>query len=735
MATLRIRFRAAAVVLALALLFGTMAAQTSLNVTRMGNYGKGEGVVRSVFAAGSLVYYSIFNKVQIASFSNPANPLKVASVELSDRIEYMVRTSILSNQYLVVSGGRYVWLINVQNPTTPSISATIDVGANATCEGVATSGSYAYIAAGGAGFKVYNISNPTAPAFVASIDSLAYCESVIISAPYAYVAADEMTGWTGRSAIVNISNPATPTVDGIIKGYGGYHQFIDVRSGYAYVCNYDADLQVVNVSVPSSPQNVLSMPTGYRTAMIHFDGNYGYIANGDSGMRVIDVSSPAAPTKVSLFKSPARSLAIAYGAITVGGVPTGHIFNADNDGGMDAINLSTITAPTLAGRIPILAGVGGDSYGVCYGDNKVYVAADTAGLRILDVTNPASPTFLGAYKNIGQTRNVALVGDYAYVAARDSGVYAINVSNPASPTFAARILTPRARGIVALGSYVYVAASDTGVAVIDATNPSAPVWITSLPELYGENIGGGGHVIGISDYSKVRFYDVTNPASPVQGGLTPAFKTGNEGLGISGNYAYLPDGDSLRIFDISTLATPTQVGVIRVGGYCYNAAVAGNYVYVSAEGAGLQVVDASTPSSPAIAGFYDGPDQTRWVAVNGAYAYVAEFAGGLTVYNNNLVTSVGETGNGLPGAFSLSQNYPNPFNPSTTISFNLGTSGSVRLEVHNVLGQVVATLVNGTLNAGEHSVRFDAKTLSSGVYFYTLRSGEKHEVRKMMLMK
>jgi hypothetical protein len=197
----------------------------------------------------------------------------------------------------------------------------------------------------------------------------------------------------------------------------------------------------------------------------------------------------------------------------------------------------------------------------------------------------------------------------------------------------------------------------------------------------------------------------------------------------------VPDYDSLKIFDISTLATPTQMGVIRVGGYCYNAAVAGNYVYVAAEGAGLQVVNVSNPGSPTIAGFYDGPDLTSWVAVNGGYAYVSEFAGGLTVYNNTLVTDVEESGPALPEGFALAQNYPNPFNPSTTIAFSIGKTGFVTLEVSNILGQVVATLVRGTLAAGTHTVRFDAGSLASGVYFYTLRANDRHDVRKMTLMK
>lgn len=89
----------------------------------------------------------------------------------------------------------------------------------------------------------------------------------------------------------------------------------------------------------------------------------------------------------------------------------------------------------------------------------------------------------------------------------------------------------------------------------------------------------------------------------------------------------------------------------------------------------------------------------------------------------------------LASEYVLSQNYPNPFNPSTTISFNLPQSGNVTLTVYNVLGQQVATLVNGALSAGTHSVPFDASRLASGVYVYELRAGSFVQQKRMMLVK
>jgi hypothetical protein len=86
-------------------------------------------------------------------------------------------------------------------------------------------------------------------------------------------------------------------------------------------------------------------------------------------------------------------------------------------------------------------------------------------------------------------------------------------------------------------------------------------------------------------------------------------------------------------------------------------------------------------------------------------------------------------------SFNLEQNYPNPFNPTTTLSFVIGHRSFVILKVYDVLGNEIATLVNEEKPAGSYEVEFDAKDLTSGIYFYQLRAGEFSQTKKMILMK
>jgi hypothetical protein len=85
--------------------------------------------------------------------------------------------------------------------------------------------------------------------------------------------------------------------------------------------------------------------------------------------------------------------------------------------------------------------------------------------------------------------------------------------------------------------------------------------------------------------------------------------------------------------------------------------------------------------------------------------------------------------------YSLSQNYPNPFNPSTEINYSLAKSGNVTLTIYNLLGSEIATLVNGFMESGKHSVKFTANDITSGIYFYTINAENFTSTRKMILMK
>lgn len=119
--------------------------------------------------------------------------------------------------------------------------------------------------------------------------------------------------------------------------------------------------------------------------------------------------------------------------------------------------------------------------------------------------------------------------------------------------------------------------------------------------------------------------------------------------------------------------------------------------------------------------------QVQGGGIDGTTAFLYHFTTDIMIVSNNDEIIVNN--------FNLEQNYPNPFNPSTTINYTLGERSAVKLKVYDVLGNEVANLVNTTQEAGKHSINFDGANLASGLYIYTLNTGNFTSSKKMMLLK
>lgn len=126
------------------------------------------------------------------------------------------------------------------------------------------------------------------------------------------------------------------------------------------------------------------------------------------------------------------------------------------------------------------------------------------------------------------------------------------------------------------------------------------------------------------------------------------------------------------------------------------------------------------------------------VTVAGSYDYQCDFHASLGMtgsFTATVASGVRVLKSSQPKAFALDPNYPNPFNPSTVIPFELPAQAHVNLDVFNVIGQKVASLVNETVPAGSHSVVWKASNVPSGVYFCRFQAGEFAQTRRMVLVR
>jgi hypothetical protein len=138
----------------------------------------------------------------------------------------------------------------------------------------------------------------------------------------------------------------------------------------------------------------------------------------------------------------------------------------------------------------------------------------------------------------------------------------------------------------------------------------------------------------------------------------------------------------------------------------------------------------------------NGSGYASSVAIDAQYnVYIAAGQPFTSIYNDMFVIKYGKVvgitpiSSQVPNSFSLSQNYPNPFDSKTNISFSLPHSEIATLEVYNIMGELVATLISENLAKGTREIEWDATSLPSGIYFYTLQAGAFNQTRKLILMK
>ncbi|MCP4580393.1 MAG: T9SS type A sorting domain-containing protein [candidate division Zixibacteria bacterium] len=131
-------------------------------------------------------------------------------------------------------------------------------------------------------------------------------------------------------------------------------------------------------------------------------------------------------------------------------------------------------------------------------------------------------------------------------------------------------------------------------------------------------------------------------------------------------------------------------------------------------------------------------DNIYWYYTTTIYAgadYQAVSLGSNKDYGSNVdITEIDEISN-IPDKFALMQNYPNPFNQSTTIRYDLPKAGDVTIDIYDILGRKVETLINGNQPAGHHQVTWNARDMATGMYFYKLNADNFSETKKMIMLK
>ena len=279
--------------------------------------------------------------------------------------------------------------------------------------------------------------------------------------------------------------------------------------------------------------------------------------------------------------------------------------------------------------------------------SRAYLAGGAAGVHIVDVSNPTSPTLLGTLDTTGTAQGLAVSGARLYVADGKAGLLVADVSDPARPKVLGAYDTPGdAKAVVTSGTLAFVADGEHGLQIIDASNPARPVKAGSFDTYLDPNmiddssdahdakdvkLYGGAYAL-VADGTRLMIVDLHDLRNPtLLSRLVLDYSTLSICLDGSSAYVFLSWMRTPARIDLSDLAFPDGLpGVLS--GDSWGAARSGSLFYVvRTYSTGVEVVDVSLPDQPALRCACSTNGAARDVAAQGDIAYVANGEGGLAV--------------------------------------------------------------------------------------------------------
>lgn len=349
-------------------------------------------------------------------------------------------------------------------------------------------------------------------------------------------------------------------------------------------------------------------------------GNHAYARMGQ--LQIFDISNPTNLVPVANVSN-VRSVAL-----------SGNYCYATGVGGLRVLDVSNPASPQQVG-----AWTNGGTYGsVAISSNYAYVVGseNAKDFSVIDISNPASPVKIAELNWLGSAGHIAVSGTYAYIS-KGFNFQVVNISNPSNPVLmGALYLSNWIGGITLSGNYAYVTMGYYGLQVIDINNPNNPVRVGGVDTEIGSLALSGNHAYCSDTYDGLKVFDIANPLNPVLVGVATNHFGQTFGIGVSGNHAYLGGYSRIQIIDISSPTNPVTIGISITLSYVWSVAQSGNYAYLADQFTGLHVINVSNPTNPfRVGGHFDytKPSYPFKIAVSGNYAYMLDYTNGLQVFS------------------------------------------------------------------------------------------------------
>jgi hypothetical protein len=633
---------------------------------------------------GNLLFVAGENHVYIYNITYPSAPMPMGNVVTGSDVLYnRIRAFngfVFSCQRDYSNNQNGFAAISIADPNYPQV---VWAGLN-TYESYDAELREDTLYVGSGSFLIYDFHVPTSPLLLRSVPMYEAAVGVSLAGPNVCLAAG-----VGGAQIKELATGRT------LSTLEFYDYVFGVRyvNGLLYIHYgaYECPLAIANIDQPETPVILGTYYPPQDLSDFAVSGQRAYVADAQHGLRTVDVSNPANPREIASYSR----------------------FGTDLE----------------------IVGVNG---------SMAYVREEYK-LKVIDFSDPAHPIERDYFETPDQIYCASVVGNTAYVSSCGyTAFWAVDLTNPDHLTVAASYTTTDYEfqfGFAVYNGYAYLC-NDAICRILDVSDPSVirdtgrsstvarPEWGHAAAGNYMAQIVSGGNV---------EICDLTNPLEPQL--LTTLHENPNyRDMKFDGGLLYVLIANHLKIYELSNPDRHEPVAQFDIDVvsednlYAHRFDVVDGFVYVTCE-AGLYVYDTHDHSQLRLAGFYRTPGSARSVRMNGRYAYVAD-SSNFGIYDCEQALAVRNPGaESLPQDVALLPNFPNPFNAITQIVFELPRTGNVTLAVYNMLGERVATLMNGVRSAGLHRITWDASSSGSGTYFYRLEAAGTVQTRKMVLIK
>jgi hypothetical protein len=350
--------------------------------------------------------------------------------------------------------------------------------------------------------------------------------------------------------------------------------------------------------------------------------------------------------------------------------------------------------------------------------------------KIINISDLQNPFETGYFEFGWGYNDIHLVDDVAFLSQGGYNcLYSVDISDPYSPEVIDVYRdddTDVHYRMRLYGDYAYIV-ENGGLEIVDISDPAEMVHVGN----YFEDIGNAkieisSHYLFLKSshyYNPLKAFDIINPLSPA---LVTSFDLEDYPLQMkaANGYLYLITYQQLLIFDItdfSNWAPITTVQIFSDERRLTDIEIEGNDAFLTCSEGGLYLYDLSDLANPIYTAYAATPGSADGLFAMDGIAYVAD-GSNLGFYDCTAVTGIEDENQILPASLTLISNYPNPFNSSTNVKFVLTSPVNVKLDVFDILGRNITTIVDGTFNAGEHTVNWNGKNISgqqvaSGRYF------------------